>query len=371
MILLHFTVKMAGNHIIAVFLLALLVISSAKRVSRLERRLMLLEERIHLDSMEFREELKRLNSIVNGTSTDASVAMFSGEEGQNLEPIESNQLDSHSNNIEKILRGFAQEKGKLRDYIKFLEFKVKEIETENDKNFQRLKSVIATDVNEVNESCSAHVLKFEEKFEKLSSKVTDEFEKINETAILQARELDPLSVRIGVLEVTIAELLDTVAKVEKKINTTTDQLSEETRQVHLNLLARVTGQTWSAFGNSFYSIGNKELTWDQAVEKCKLLGGYLAEPDTSVEMDFVESVFKSSSNIKNYRHFWLGGSDINAEGQWAWRKDARKITYTTWRSGEPNGGRTENCLQAYRGDGTWNDLPCTRKIAYICEYAGV
>ena len=35
--------------------------------------------------------------------------------------------------------------------------------------------------------------------------------------------------------------------------------------------------------------------------------------------------------------------------------------------GEPNNSGGEHCLHVYTSRNGWNDLPCNRAIAYVCE----
>jgi hypothetical protein len=65
---------------------------------------------------------------------------------------------------------------------------------------------------------------------------------------------------------------------------------------------------------------------------------------------------------------WIGGSDLK-EGQWLWNEDFSPMKYTNWNYGEPNGGRSENCVnymnQQYNGE--WNDNPCGSSMLFLCK----
>lgn len=67
--------------------------------------------------------------------------------------------------------------------------------------------------------------------------------------------------------------------------------------------------------------------------------------------------------------FWIGGNDIDAEGQWRWVTSGNPLTFTDWAPGEPNNtGGNEDCLlllpnTAYQ----WNDATCSTRSLYICE----
>ena len=77
----------------------------------------------------------------------------------------------------------------------------------------------------------------------------------------------------------------------------------------------------------------------------------------------------------NGQSYWIGlyGDPENAS-LWRW-VDWSRLCYGCghWDEGEPNnyGGRFEGCveMQSY-GRGFWNDLPCSRKLRYICQKKG-
>ena len=67
---------------------------------------------------------------------------------------------------------------------------------------------------------------------------------------------------------------------------------------------------------------------------------------------------------------WLGGTDIEEEGNWRWL-DGTKFSWTKWYSDEPNNsGGVEHCLHL-AGDAwiknVWNDAPCDRQMMSICK----
>ena len=65
---------------------------------------------------------------------------------------------------------------------------------------------------------------------------------------------------------------------------------------------------------------------------------------------------------------WHGYNDIKREGHFEWvNPSGRCKRYTNWQHGEPNNLGNEDCTQMY-GNGRWNDLKCSSKLASICEY---
>ena len=64
---------------------------------------------------------------------------------------------------------------------------------------------------------------------------------------------------------------------------------------------------------------------------------------------------------------WIGLSDVLQEGTFAWR-DGSELTYTNWKTSNPNNaGGEQHCVWA-RNDGQgWDDIVCRRTEEYICQ----
>jgi hypothetical protein len=104
--------------------------------------------------------------------------------------------------------------------------------------------------------------------------------------------------------------------------------------------------------------------WDGAQLKCQLLGGELATIGDAATNGILSSLVPSA-----FPTAWLGGTDEGSEGSWSW--DGASMSYTNWRSGEPNngsGGVAENCLiiESNLG-GSWDDQSCAGTKSYICQ----
>ena len=64
---------------------------------------------------------------------------------------------------------------------------------------------------------------------------------------------------------------------------------------------------------------------------------------------------------------WIGLSDVLQEGTFAWR-DGSELTYTNWKTNNPNNANDEqHCVWARGDDGTWDDIVCRRTEEYICQ----
>ena len=72
-----------------------------------------------------------------------------------------------------------------------------------------------------------------------------------------------------------------------------------------------------------------------------------------------EELLSIQSNCSFVGKFFIGGTDSGSENKWSW-KGGGQWEFENWRSGEPNGGRRENCLEMEAsGAGLWNDVDCS------------
>jgi hypothetical protein len=135
--------------------------------------------------------------------------------------------------------------------------------------------------------------------------------------------------------------------------------------------ARATDATGSCF---VYFTG--PATYANAEALCTAFGSQLAVIKSAATNATVRSLIGQSDAF-------IGGTDVT-EGSWIWRRDPLDpitvgVTYTNWRSGEPNNGSTnpdgEDCM-IIEGDqnGTWDDRPCAPppagagEYAYVCQF---
>ena len=124
---------------------------------------------------------------------------------------------------------------------------------------------------------------------------------------------------------------------------------------------------WWSLGNYCYHVSQDRSDWGIAQEYCWNMGGYLAEFDSLVEEQAIDSVL-SSDNF-----YWIGLSDFAHEGTWRWQESHEVVSYANWLSGQPdNGSGTENCavkIYPNNGAGKWNDEQCyIDTVAYaLCQ----
>uniref|UniRef100_A0A3P9AVD0 C-type lectin domain-containing protein n=1 Tax=Maylandia zebra TaxID=106582 RepID=A0A3P9AVD0_9CICH len=108
-------------------------------------------------------------------------------------------------------------------------------------------------------------------------------------------------------------------------------------------------------GNYFwYQVSSEKKSWEESRRDCLKKGSDL------MIINSREEQFKKS--------LWIGLTDSETDGRWKW-VDGTRMTTSYWNSGEPNGGRTENCgqIKVYDSQNSWNDETCSNKHFWICE----
>ena len=100
--------------------------------------------------------------------------------------------------------------------------------------------------------------------------------------------------------------------------------------------------------------------WEDARQECEDLGPgwYLATDRNQVESVLIQGLLAEP--------VWIGASDKEVEDDWQWTT-GESFGYTHWRTGEPNGETSANCLLANWEDEGWNDEGCATVWAYACE----
>ena len=77
----------------------------------------------------------------------------------------------------------------------------------------------------------------------------------------------------------------------------------------------------------------------------------------------------SHYNSKISASYWAGFWDVNQEGHFESVNDGAAIgSHQPWYSGEPNGGKVENCLVVWPNRGLWNDVDCGKRFSTFCDF---
>jgi hypothetical protein len=113
------------------------------------------------------------------------------------------------------------------------------------------------------------------------------------------------------------------------------------------------------FNGKWYHIYPEPVSWSDARQKCRSLGGGLASVTDEVTHNFIK-------NIAPKIQLWLGSSDEKTEGKWRWENGA-VMQFAGWLKGEPSGGREENYV--YVVEGGWRDAGSQERHGFICEWS--
>ena len=126
---------------------------------------------------------------------------------------------------------------------------------------------------------------------------------------------------------------------------------------------------WKSFENSCYLFVTPPLhpvsKWETARSYCLNKRADLISLTTQDEVNFV-----FQHTIKTTYPFWIGlrykrtKKENNATWMWS---NGDKLKIDKWAPGEPNLLDSERCGEVLRSSKNWNNLPCCRKIAWICE----
>ena len=90
-----------------------------------------------------------------------------------------------------------------------------------------------------------------------------------------------------------------------------------------------------------YRLTPVSQSWQQSQEFCRNWGGALAVHGVKTREN--RKTLIQNLSIGN-THFWIGVNDIASEGNWVWVNGERaSSSELIWYSGEPDGGRNQNC----------------------------
>lgn len=134
-------------------------------------------------------------------------------------------------------------------------------------------------------------------------------------------------------------------------------------------------------GKHAYKVYDIGMTYQEAKEYCKKIGGHLVTITSSSEQKTVAKlVAKGKRN-----NYWMG-AEPTGNGNWTWVTN-EKFKYTHWANNQPDSYGSENALMMYRvsnpmnpcNGGEWNDLRDTgecngesffgsENFGFICEW---
>jgi hypothetical protein len=315
------------------------------KLSRLEKRVDIMEQKMLNDAMAFRADIDDIFEKLDNVLKNSSLNYIENK------PIVSSKCDASE--IENVLllvkKAVNEEKINTRKVIN-------ELRTEFHRKIER----------QMNQTKETDIL-----FDKLSLVE----EQINSTA----RETLQNEENIHDMRVTHNELnndIQSLIKLQERNEDKAKDVDENIKRLNKRyafLSARIdcNGKSWHSFDKSCYYVGNDVLlTWIQANEKCKLLNATLAEVETEEENAYLVELAARMTSADQLYGVYIGGSDLKREGEWIWEGSKRRIfdVFNKFKGNEPNGNRRENCLHLIRKySWNWNDIFCETNLSYICE----
>ena len=366
--------------------------------SHIRKRLNVLETKMSLDALEFREGIEKLSSSLTNRTCGCSRENTGAVSPTVKAPKRGTDDKEITQLVKGFRRGFYNEKKFIRQTLSEMSDKMKgDIKACEEANSDTLRTTQSK-----LDAIEQRLIEMLDNLEDKLSHVENEVKQQNVNIATENTDIkDTLSDMSDKMEGDIKANTDTLRTtkskfdaVEKsmieKLKNLEDWLShveDEVKQQHVNIATELTdikvkqqierlafkrlkymylvSEGWKQHGNSCYKIVDKKATWQEAVDRCALMGSYLVEVDNQPEQDFIVSIMKEN----DIRSMWLGGSD-GSMGEWEWNHSGKLVgkSYDAWDEGRPySANPLYNCLLTDRFNFKWYDAMCNAAIAYLCE----
>jgi hypothetical protein len=124
------------------------------------------------------------------------------------------------------------------------------------------------------------------------------------------------------------------------------------------------------FGTDF-ALCTAPATFGDAEVACGRHGMALASVVNATE----DQAIRAQATGAGVTDYWLGGADLDSEGNWMWMDTTRfwsgtasgtALAYAHFAATAPGGGTALDCLHV-GPDGTWTDAACTTTYPYVCK----
>ena len=113
-----------------------------------------------------------------------------------------------------------------------------------------------------------------------------------------------------------------------------------------------------------YHVCTEPLGWPDARAACQARG-----QDLAVVNDADEGAWLFGTALElQAQDYWIGLSDTAVEGAFVW-VDGSPVGFSDWTGGQPDNSGGEDCVHYWGASGQWNDLPCDRRLGFLCEGA--
>ncbi|XP_046806192.1 lectin subunit alpha-like [Lucilia cuprina] len=121
--------------------------------------------------------------------------------------------------------------------------------------------------------------------------------------------------------------------------------------------------------NVYYIDSEQKYSWFEALIACIEMDMTLATIDSSTKSYEINTLVRN--NFGNVR-LWIGGIMSRYPNRhFIWLATGKPFTYTNWQGNNPDFyGNNEYCAHiGWINDLQWNDIVCTNKQGFICEYS--
>jgi len=123
--------------------------------------------------------------------------------------------------------------------------------------------------------------------------------------------------------------------------------------------------------------GQVNLSWVEAQLACERAGGYLAEPQTELQIEFLSELAGLEAGFTGIGYWYIGLTDLGREGDWLWVHNEAQLESDLWSSSSPS-NKTHNsddcAVMVLKNSAVyWEDHSCTapevshRTVAPVCQ----
>jgi len=123
--------------------------------------------------------------------------------------------------------------------------------------------------------------------------------------------------------------------------------------------------------------GKVNLTWVEAQLACELQGGYLAEPTSQMQVDFLSELALLEGGFTGVGFWYIGLTDLGKEGDWSWIHSGSDLGDEIWSSHRPNNKsrNSDDCVVMVlrNNEVFWEDHSCIspdvshHPVAPVCQ----
>ncbi|XP_063353638.1 C-type lectin domain family 10 member A-like [Pelmatolapia mariae] len=240
--------------------------------------------------------------------------------------------------------------------------------TENARELERLQNLTRPNQDTLRDSAA----NLSEMSNKLAS-MTEDRDLLHANLTENARELERLQNLTRLNHNTLRDSAANLSEMSNKLASMTEErdllqadLTEKTKEFERLQSWFNQKKTcpvgWSNFSHSCYLLSKSSASWDAARKDCRNRGADLVVIDCGKEQTFLSAITNE--------HTWIGLNDKEQEGTWKW-VDGTPVIFTYWSEHQPDdGGGKEDCAH-FRNDEkkSWNDIPCSTSLKWICEKA--